>query len=101
MKKRRVVITGLGIIASNGVGTQTFWEANKQGVSGTGLLTRFDHRDLDSKVASEVRDFEPSQFMSPDLVDRVDRFVHFGLACTQMALADGKLDLSKEDKYRV
>jgi 3-oxoacyl-(acyl-carrier-protein) synthase len=39
--------------------------------------------------------------MSPDLVDRVDRFVHFGLACTQMALADGKLDLSKEDKYRV
>ena len=101
MKKRRVVITGLGIIASNGVGTQTFWEANKQGVSGTGSLTRFDHRDLDSKVASEVRDFEPSQFMSPDLVDRVDRFVHFGLACTQMALADGKLDLSKEDKYRV
>jgi 3-oxoacyl-[acyl-carrier-protein] synthase II len=101
MRKPRVVITGLGVIASNGVGTQAFWEANKKGISGTGPLTRFDHRDLDSKVASEVSDFEPSQFMSPDLADRVDRFVHFGLACTQMALADGKLDLNKEDKYRV
>ena len=52
MKRPRVVITGLGIIASNGVGTQAFWEANKQGLSGTGALTRFDHHDLDSRVAS-------------------------------------------------
>jgi 3-oxoacyl-[acyl-carrier-protein] synthase II len=101
MKRPRVVITGLGIIASNGVGTQAFWEANKQGLSGTGALTRFDHHDLDSRVASEVNNFDPSQFMPGNVAERVDRFVHFGLACTHMALADGKLDLSKEDKYRV
>ena len=101
MEKRRVVITGLGVIASNGVGTQAFWQANKQGISGTGTLTRFDHGDLDSTVVSEVKDFDPSQFMPADVAKRIDRFAHFGLACTHMALADAKLDLSKEDKYRV
>jgi 3-oxoacyl-[acyl-carrier-protein] synthase II len=101
MKKRRVVITGLGIIASNGVGTEAFWEANKKGISGTGTVTRFDTRNIDSTVASEVNNFDPSQFMPEDVVKRVDRFVHFGLACTHIALADGKLDLSKEDKHRV
>lgn len=99
--ERRVVITGLGIIASNGVGTEAFWQANKKGISGTGPLTRFDHRDLDSRVASEVKNFDPSQFMPTDVAERVDRFVHFGLACSQMALADSKLDLNKEDKHRV
>ena len=101
MRKPRVVITGLGVIASNGVGTQAFWEANKKGISGTGPLTRFDHRGIDSTVASEVNDFDPLEFMSEDVAKRVDRFVHFGLAGTQMALADSKLDLSKEDKHRV
>ena len=101
MGKRRVVITGLGVIASNGVGTEAFWRANKEGISGTDTVTRFDTGDADSTVASEVKDFDPSQFMPADVAKRVDRFVHFGLACTHMALADSKLDLTKEDKYRV
>ena len=101
MGKRRVVITGLGVIASNGVGTEAFWRANKEGISGTDTVSRFDTGDADSTVASEVKDFDPSQFMPADVAKRVDRFVHFGLACTHMALADSKLDLTKEDKYRV
>jgi 3-oxoacyl-[acyl-carrier-protein] synthase II len=102
LNERRVVITGLGIIASNGVGTEAFWQANKNGISGTGALTRFDPRGgIDSTVASEVNDFDPLQFMPKDVASRVDRFVHFGLACTHMALADSKLDLNKEEKHRV
>jgi len=101
MGKRRVVITGLGVIASNGVGTEAFWRANKDGISGTDTVTRFDTGDADSTVASEVKDFDPSKFMPADVAKRVDRFVHFGLACTHMAVADSKLDLTKEDKYRV
>jgi len=101
LNERRVVITGLGIVASNGVGTEAFWQANKKGVSGTDTLTRFDHRDLESKVASEVKNFDPTEFMPSDVAERVDRFVHFGLTCTQMAVADSKLDLSNEDRYRV
>jgi len=101
MRKPRVVITGLGIIASNGVGTEAFWQANKKGISGTDALTRFDPRGIDCTVASEVNDFDPVQFMPKDVAKRVDRFVHFGLACTHMALADSKLDLNKEDKRRV
>jgi 3-oxoacyl-[acyl-carrier-protein] synthase II len=101
LNERRVVITGLGIIASNGVGTEAFWQANKKGISGTGPLTRFDPRGIDCTVASEVNDFDPIQFMPKDVARRVDRFVHFGLACTHMALADSKLDLNKENRHRV
>jgi 3-oxoacyl-[acyl-carrier-protein] synthase II len=101
MNRRRVVITGLGVLACNGIGLDNFWQANKQGRSGIGKITRFDSDACDTHVAGEIKDFDPSQFMPAEVVKRVDRFVHFGLACTEMAMQDSQVDLEKLDKNRV
>ena len=97
MKKRRVVITGLGVVACNGIGKDNFWQANVQGRSGIGKITCFDTEVLDVHIGGEIRDFDPSQFMPAELVKKVDRFVHFGLACSEMALQDSGLDLNDQE----
>ena len=101
MGKRRVVITGLGVVACNGIGIDNFWQANVQGRSGICKITRFNVEDVDTRIAGEIKDFDPSQFMPAEVVKKVDRFVHFGLACSEMALQDSKIDLSGLDKQRV
>ena len=101
MKKRRVVITGLGVVACNGIGCDQFWQANAQGRSGIGKITFFDAEALDSRIAGEIRDFDPSQFMPAEVAKKVDRFVHFGLACSEMAIKDSRLDLGAQDKNRI
>ena len=101
MSKRRVVITGLGVIASNGIGKNDFWQANVQGRSGIDRISTFDTTGFDSLVGGEVKGFDPSQYMPADIAKRVDRFVHFGLACANMAMADSGLDMVQEDKSRV
>ena len=101
MKKRRVVITGLGVVACNGIGRDNFWQANVQGRSGIGKITRFDAEVFDTHIAGEVRDFDPSQFMPAEVAKKVDRFVHFGLACSEMAMQDSQLDIGSLDKNRV
>ena len=101
MNKRRVVITGLGVVACNGIGKDKFWQANVQGRSGVDKITCFDAEDWDTRIAGEIRDFDPSQFMPAEIVNKVDRFVHFGLACSQMAIEDSGLDLASEDKQRI
>ena len=101
MQKRRVVITGLGVVAANGIGKEKFWQANTEGRSGIDYVTSFDTDGFDSHVAGQVRNFNPSEYMPAQVVNKVDRFVHFGLATSQMALADSHLDLSQEDKIRV
>jgi len=100
MTKRRVVITGLGVLACNGIGKDNFWQANVQGRSGIGTITRFDSEACDSHIAGEIKDFDPVQFMPVELAKKVDRFVHLGLACTDMAMKDSQLDFEKLDKYR-
>jgi len=101
MNKRRVVVTGLGVVACNGIGRDNFWQANKQGRSGIGKITRFDAEAFETRIAGEISDFDPSQFMPAELVKKVDRFVHFGLACSEMALQDSQLNLDAQDKYRM
>ena len=101
MSKRRVVITGLGVVACNGIGLKDFWQANIEGRSGIGKITCFDADAFDTRIAGEVKGFDPSQYMPAEVAKKVDRFVHFGLACTQMALADSSLILEKEDKHRI
>src|SRR5271154_3300965 len=100
MKKRRVVITGLGVVACNGIGKDSFWQANMQGRSGIDKIICFDAEVFDVHIAGEVRDFDPSQFMPAEVAKKVDRFVHFGLACSEMAVKDSKLDLEAQDKHR-
>jgi 3-oxoacyl-[acyl-carrier-protein] synthase II len=101
MKKRRVVITGLGVVACNGIGIDKFWQANSQGRSGIGKITFFDAEAFDTRIAGEVKDFDPCQFMPAEVAKKVDRFVHFGLACSEMAMQDSRLDLGAQDKHRI
>lgn len=101
MKKRRVVITGLGVVAPNGIGKDEFWQACVQGKSGVDLITSFDISDLSTKIAAQILDFDPLNYMSPKVTKKTDRFVHFGLASAKMALEDSGLDLEKEDRDRI
>jgi len=101
MNKRRVVITGLGVLACNGIGRDNFWQANVQGRSGIGKITRFDAEEFETRIAGEIKDFDPSQFMPAEVAKKVDKFVHFGLACSEMAMQDSGLDLGVLDKHKV
>ena len=101
MSARRAVITGMGVIAPNGVGLQEFWEATCGGRSGIKPLTRFDTSLFPTKIAGSVEDFEPTAYMTPRLARRLDRFAQFGLAAARMALDDSGLDLEAENRERI
>jgi len=101
MQKRRVVITGLGVVACNGVGKDDFWKANLEGRSGISPLTVFENEDFDCHIAGQVKNFDPALYMPAQLVNKVDRFVHFGLAASKMAIDDSRLNLEQIDKRRM
>jgi 3-oxoacyl-[acyl-carrier-protein] synthase II len=88
---RKVVITGLGTLASVGHGIDEFWTSLKSGKSGITGVTRFDCSDIASKVASEITKFNPEDFMDPKEVRRNDRYAQMALAATHYALADANL----------
>ena len=102
MQKRRVVITGIGVISPNGIGKENVWKAMSSGKSGVRLVDGFDVSVFNTKIAAEVRDFDPFALgLSHDDVVRMDRYVQFGVVSARMALEDSGLDLSKEDPQRV
>jgi 3-oxoacyl-[acyl-carrier-protein] synthase II len=101
MNKKRVVVTGIGVVASNGVGVDAFWKANLEGRSGIGLIDAFDTRDFACKIGGQVGRFLPEVYMPEATAKRVDRFVHFGLACTAMALKESGLSAAQEDPDRL
>lgn len=101
MNKNRVVITGLGVVASNGVGVDAFWKANVEGRSGVSRIDVFDPQEFGSQIGGQVRGFSPSDYMPEETARRVDRFVHFGLACADMALKQSQLNLASEDPDRI
>jgi 3-oxoacyl-[acyl-carrier-protein] synthase II len=97
MKKRRVVITGMGVIAANGIGIETFWNSLVCGRSGVQRITRFDSSSYSCKVAAEVNDFDPLFFMSSKSARRMDRFAQFAVACTKMALEDASIEITQKN----
>ena len=99
--KRRVVITGLGILHSLGNDIQTFWDNLLAGRSGIKRISRWDPSDFPTKIGAEVLDFDPKDYMDPKEVRRNDRYTHFALATTKIALKDSQLDLGKVDKTRL
>ncbi len=101
MKKRRVAITGLGVVAANGIGKDEFWKANIDGRSGVKQITCFDVSKFGTKYAAEVQNFNPHSYMPDKVVNRVDRFVHLGLASADMAIKDSGITLENEDKNRI
>ncbi|MBU2567238.1 MAG: beta-ketoacyl-[acyl-carrier-protein] synthase family protein [Elusimicrobia bacterium] len=100
MEKHRVVITGMGVIAPNGIGKANFWNAIKNGESGIKKITRFDVSEYPSKVAGEVQDFLPQHFMDAKQAKHFSRFMQFAMAATRLAVDDSGLNLSSEDPYR-
>ncbi|MEI6438387.1 MAG: beta-ketoacyl-ACP synthase II [Candidatus Omnitrophota bacterium] len=99
--RKRVVITGLGVVAPNGIGLELFWENNARGISGVKNLLSFDVAGLETRIAGEVTGFDPGQYMPAEVLKRTDRYVHLGLASVKMALANSALDLAREDRARI
>jgi len=99
--KRRVVITGLGAVTPLGVGVEESWQALCQGKSGVGVVTAFDASDFRTKIAGEVKGFNPLDFIDRKLARRGDRFIHFALAATRMAVEDSGLKINAGNSERV
>lgn len=100
MLKHRAVITGMGVVSPVGNHLDEFWNNLIEGKSGIGLLTRFDTTDLPTKVAGEVKNFEPTEWINKKESRHMDRFAQFAIAAAKMALQDSGLDLEKVDKER-
>ncbi|MGB9792352.1 MAG: beta-ketoacyl-ACP synthase II [Thermacetogeniaceae bacterium] len=100
-REKRVVVTGLGVISPVGIGKKAFWESLLEGKSGIDKVTRFDPTPYPSKIAAEVRDFEPDNFFDRKEAKRMDRFTQFGLAAAKMAIDDAGVSLEKVDAERV
>ncbi|HAG08470.1 MAG TPA: beta-ketoacyl-[acyl-carrier-protein] synthase II [Desulfotomaculum sp.] len=99
--KQRVVVTGMGVISPLGTDIKTFWSNLTQGTSGAGPITRFDPAGFNTRIAAEVKNFNPADFIDKKELRRMDRFTHFALAAAKIALGDAGLDLTKVDRDRV
>lgn len=99
--KRRVVVTGVGLVTPCGVGVENVWSAILSGRSGIGPITRFDTTKFDTKFAGEVKDFNPEDYVQPKEVKKMDLFIHYALAAADIAVKDAGLDMGQEDSERV
>lgn len=98
---KRVVITGVGAITPIGIGKENFWQALLDGKSGIDYITRFDTKDHETKIAAEVKDFNPQDFMDKKEAKRMDRFSQYAVAATYLAIKDGNIDLDLLDRDRI
>jgi len=98
--KRRVVVTGLGIVSPVGSTVKSAWEAILKGQSGIGPVTRFDVSAFPVRFGGQVREFEVAQYLSPKEARRMDDFQHYGVAAGIQAVSDSGIDFSKVDRTR-
>lgn len=96
----RVVVTGLGVVAPNGIGKDEFWKANLEGKSGVTKITSLDTTNLESKIYAKVKGLEHLDYIAKEEARKVDRFVHLGLAAAKTGLDDSGLNLKKTDLDR-
>ena len=101
MDKRRVVVTGIGMISPLGIGNDATWQGLIEGRSGIGRITKFDPSAFACQIAGEVRGFEPEKWIEKKEVKKSDTFIHFAVAAAQMAVDDSGLDMKAEDGDRV
>lgn len=101
MDKRRVVITGVGVISPIGSTLQKFWDSLQNGRSGIGTISHFDASEYASQVAGEVDDFDVNAFVPRKEQRRMDRFSHFAVGAAKMAMDDAGFDRDKEDPTRM
>ena len=101
MVKRRVVVTGTGLVTPLGTGSEKTWRNLCDGKSGISLITRFDTTNSEVKIAAEVRDFNPEDFIEPKLARHLDAFVQYALAAAGMALKESGLTIDETNAERV
>lgn len=97
---RRVVITGTGIVSSLGMGTDFFWEAVKNGKSGISRVTRFDTERIPTKIAAEIKNFKPEEYLEKKEIKRLDRFSQYALIAAEMAIEKSKINLLTLSNYK-
>jgi len=100
MTKRRVVVTGMGMISPLGIGNEPTWEGLVAGRSGVGPITKFDTAQYNTRIAGEVRGFNPEDWIDKKEVKKSDTFIHYAIAASDMAVADAKLSCPDTDSDR-
>jgi len=98
---RRVVVTGIGLVSSLGIGTEVNWAGICAGTSGVGPVTKFDATQFATRIAGEVRDFDPLQFIDKKDVKKMDVFIQYAIAASQFAMDDSGLKITPEQAPRV
>lgn len=98
---RRVVVTGMGAVTPIGVGVENFWNGIKENKVGIKLIDRFDTTEFKAKVAGQVDDFNPKDYMDPKSAKRMEKFCQYAVAAAIEAMKDSGLEMEKEDPYMV
>jgi 3-oxoacyl-[acyl-carrier-protein] synthase II len=101
MLKRRVVVTGMGMVTPLGTGVEKSWNSLIQGKSGVGRITKFDSTGFDTQIAAEVKDFAPENFIDKKEARRMDIFIQYAMAAAIMAMEDAQLKITPENAERV
>jgi 3-oxoacyl-[acyl-carrier-protein] synthase II len=101
LSRRRVVVTGLGIVSPVGIGVPEAWTSILAGKSGISRVTRFDPSPFTSQIAGEVKGFDPAKYISPKEIRRFDIFIHYGLAAAIESIKDSGLDFDREQREQV
>ena len=99
--KRRVVITGIGMITPVGLDTEKSWDGLINGRSGIGPITQFDDKTIPTQIAGEVKGFDPAQYIEAKEIKKMDRFIHLAIAASQMTMDSSKLIVTPENAERV
>jgi 3-oxoacyl-[acyl-carrier-protein] synthase II len=101
IQQRRVVVTGVGLVSPVGIGTEPTWKALLQGESGIGAITLFDASGFSCRIAGEVKNFNPEDFVERKEIKKMGRFIQFALAASEFAVAQAGLDMQAEDAGKV
>jgi 3-oxoacyl-[acyl-carrier-protein] synthase II len=98
--KKRVVITGVGMVTPVGLDTESSWEGLINGKSGIGPITQFNDKAIPTQIAGEIHGFEPEKYIEPKEIKKMDRFIHFAIAASQMAMDMSGLKITPENADR-
>ncbi|HEX7341159.1 MAG TPA: beta-ketoacyl-ACP synthase II [Rhodanobacteraceae bacterium] len=101
MSKRRVVVTGMGLVSPVGNDVATAWASITAGKSGIGQITHFDATDFPTRISGEVRDFDPADYVAPKDIKKMDPFIHYGIAAGKQAIADAGLEVTEANADRI
>ena len=99
--RRRVVVTGIGLVSSLGIGTEANWKALLAGKSGVAPITKFDASQFATRIAGEVKDFDPLAFIEKKDIKKMDVFIQYAIAASQFAVDDAALQITEDIARRV